>query len=389
MRPAVELYSLQRVARPAAAVPARADAPIVVAGFFSTASGVGEGARSTWRALKAVGLSPLAVDLSERFAQVDHRSSIPLHPMPSDPDGTLILQVNAQESLSALLSLGMDRRRNWYTIGYWAWELPTFPKGWERAFPLVSEIWGVSNFASNAFRLGPSPPPVSVFGHGITVPHDIPIDRARFGLPEDAFVFLTFADSKSSLERKNPIAAIETHKRAFGDDPNSILVLKTRNLNGSPKANDRLKKAIAGAENIRLMDGSMSGEERWKLMSSVDSLISLHRSEGFGLTIAEAMALGRAVVTTNWSGNMDFCNEERVWLVDSHLVDTDDPYGVYSDYQSQWAQVDVDHAVERVREVRGDAAKRAQKIQLARDTIAQHWNPKKLGESMSSHLFGC
>lgn len=387
VRPALDYYKFKTVALPALSVPTDRGGPLVVAGLFSTASGVGEGARSTWRALNDAGLSPIAVDLSERFAQVDYRSDIPLSSMPEDADGTLILQVNARETLAALRRLGMRRGRNWYTVGYWAWELPTFPPGWEDAFPLVSEIWTVSNFAASAFRKGPSPPPVAVFGHAVSPPPKILADRAQFGLPEDAFVFLAFADSKSSIERKNPVAAIESHKRAFGDDPSSILLVKTRNLDRSPKARARLEAAVAGAMNVRLLDVSLSEKARWELLNAVDAVVSLHRAEGFGLVIAEAMALGKPAIATAWSGNMDFCTEESIWLVDSHLVETEDPYGVYSTYASQWAEVDLDHAAECFQTVRSDADKRTEKAAIARDTIAHLGSSKNLGESMRKHLF--
>jgi len=387
VRPAAEFYSFQRLARPGPIPPRSANAPLVVAGLFSTASGLGEGARSTWRALQSAGLSPIAVDLSERFAPVDYTPDIPLQPMPDSAEGTLILQMNAPETPAALRRLGMGRGRRWYTVGYWAWELPTFPTGWQRAFPLLSEIWAVSTFTANAFRQHEDAPPISVFGHAITPPQNIRINREQFQLPEDAFVFVTFADSMSSIERKNPMAAIEAHKRAFGDDPSRILIVKTRNLDRAPKARTHLETAIEEASNIRLLDRSLSETERWELLQAVDVVVSLHRSEGFGLVIAEAMAIEKPVIATAWSGNMDFCTDATVWLVEAGLIETADPYGIYSSNTSEWAEIDMNQAVHAFRSVESEKILRAEKADLARDRIAHLAGQENVGKSMVEHLF--
>ena len=150
-----EAYARQLLARPAKLAVKNHKTPLVVAGLFSTANGIGEAARSTYRSLEAAGLDPIAVDLSEQLAPVDMNSEIKCQPMPDDLEGTLILQLNGPETLAALHHLGMKRGRRWYVIGYWAWELPSFPKNWHRAFPFLSETWAVSQFTAGVIRQHP------------------------------------------------------------------------------------------------------------------------------------------------------------------------------------------------------------------------------------------
>jgi len=362
------------------------DVPLVVAGLFRTANGIGEGARGTYAALVAAGLSPIAVDLSEQLALVDLEPDIPLQPMPQDKEGLLILQLNGPETVAALQHLGMKRGRKWYTIGYWAWELTVFPKNWDRAFPFLSEIWAISEFTACAIKQHSKAPEVSVFGHAITPPKDIIRDRVQFDLDDKAFVFLTLADSMSSLNRKNPFAVIAAHKQAFGDNPDVQLVVKTRNLSRHPKTYEDLKTAIGEAKNIQVMDRSLSERERWTLFESVDSIVSLHRSEGFGLTLAEGMALGKAVITTAWSGNMDFTLPDNSYLADYDLISCEDDYGIYKDKAAHWADVGEREAVRLMRLVYEDAALRSRITEKAAMDVARLASHEKLGEKMLKKL---
>lgn len=380
------VYDRFTLARPVMETPVGRDAPFVLAGLFSTANGIGEAARVTYRALCAAGVTPIAVDLSPQLAPVDMQCDIPLSAMPDAQEGTLLLQLNAPEIPTALHHLDMRRGRRWRTIGYWAWELPIFPKHWDKAFAYLSDVWAISTFTKSALALHPRAPDMAVFGHAVCPPDGLTSDRGEFGLPSDAFVFLAMADSMSSMERKDPFSAIAAHREAFGDDPRRVLVLKTRNLARDPLAQARLEGAIAGAGNIRVMDVSLSERKRWELMHAVDAVVSLHRAEGYGLVMAEAMAIGKPVVCTGWSGNMDFTTQEAAFLVDYTLIPCDDPYDVYRARGAQWAQADVAHAAQQLRRVAEDGEARECVAAAGRAARAYHDDLARVGAAMARTL---
>jgi len=379
-------YARQMLATPAMTRSKRADVPLVVAGLFSTANGIGEAARATYRALYAAGLRPIAVDLSKSLAPMDLESDILCQTMPSEQHGTLILQLNGPEVMAALQHLGMRRGRNWYTIGYWAWELPTFPKDWHRAFRHVSELWAISTYTGDALNAHPDAPEIQVLPHAISVPPLVSSARTRYGWTDNQFIFLTMADGMSSLSRKNPFATIRAFKSAFGDDPNRRLIIKTRNLDHKPEAKADLLETIGDAENIEILDESLSEDDRWALLNSVDCFVSLHRSEGFGLVLAEAMALGKPVICTNWSGNTDFTSEETAVLVDYELVPCEDPYGIYTDTSAHWAEVDLADAVAKMTKIASDSSYREQIGAAAKQHIESWASAERIGELMAERL---
>jgi glycosyltransferase involved in cell wall biosynthesis len=228
---------------------------------------------------------------------------------------------------------------------------------WARGLRHVHEIWVPSQFTADAL-----PPetkvPVKIVPYPVRPPA-VARDRDRFGLPEDAFIVLTAFDMGSSYVRKNPRAAIAAFRKAFGDDPKCLLLLKVSHSSDANWAMRDMESAIAGMTNVRIMEQTLTRTEMAGLIASSDTVLSLHRAEGFGLVPAEAMLLGVPVVATGWSGNVDFMSNEDSALVGYELVPVEDPQGTYTVPDTSWAEADVDEAAAWLARLRADSGLRA------------------------------
>lgn len=326
---------------------------MVVAGLHRAASGVGQAARSLADALELSGRAVRRVDLSAVFGQCDLAPDPRLEAMPPDAAGTLVLYVNAPETERALMALRLFRPRRWRIIGAWAWETDRAPAAWRTPSRRLSEIWALSRFAADAIATV-ARPPVRVVSPAVIPPAEVSPDRARFGLPENVVAFLTMADGRSSLHRKNPSGAIAAFRRGLPAAVDARLLVKLRNVDEASM--EALIAEAEGDARITFLEADLDDASRWSLLASCDAFVSLHRAEGFGLPIAEAMALGKPVVATGWSGNMDFMNAENALPVGFRLIAVEDPTGRYpSDTASVWADPDIDGAADAMRRLALDA----------------------------------
>ena len=335
---------------------ARGGFPLAIAGLFSTASGVGEGGRLAYAALDSAGFAPAAFDLSATFGQEEFSTSVHRRPL-SPGGGSLIVHHNGPYVPHALWTLGHKLIRGRRIIGYWAWELPLLPAGWRPGFRFVHEVWVPSTFTRDAVAAA-TDLPVHVVPHPLPAMPVTPNMRGKLGLPADALVVLNVFHIGSAFARKNPLAAIAAFRRAFGDAPDRILAIKVID-NGARAARELLDAAIAGASNIRLIEGTLPEAGMAGLMAAADIVISLHRSEGFGLVPAQAMALGKPVVATAWSGNLDFMNARNSALVSYKLVPVEDPQGFFDVVDQKWADADIGHAADWLRQLGSSAELRA------------------------------
>jgi glycosyltransferase involved in cell wall biosynthesis len=337
------------------ALPRLIDGPVTVAGLLSTTTGLGEGARLCLDAFQRLGFDTRAADLSAAFDQADMPGNPAMTAPPPAPGegGSLIVHINSPYLPFAFWHLGADAVRGRRVIAYWAWELPQVPLSWRRGLPFVHEIWVPSRFTARAI-MAQTDLPVRVVHHPLSPPRPAPLGRVDFGLPESAFVAVAFFHMGSSFTRKNPLAAVTAFRRAFGDDPDRILVLKAVDPDLAPWARDRLENAIVGASNIRVLDRRLTGGEVTALLALSDTVVSLHRAEGFGLVPAQAMQLGKPVVATGWSGNLDFMDADNSLLVGSQMIPAEDPQGTYGMPGQSWADPDVDEAAAYLRRLAAD-----------------------------------
>ncbi len=316
-----------------------------VTGYLTTESGMGEGVRGIARALAHGGIPHSLQNLELGVASRREDHSFSGFTAVADYDVNFIF-VNADQVPHVYQHLGAERFRGKYNVGYWLWEAAEFPRVFHPCFSYFHEVWTSSSFCVDAIS-GAATVPVKRLGLPVEVPPPGPVDRARFGLPEDRFVFLYVFDYLSHFARKNPLAVVEAFRRAFRADDRVTLVLKTVNAGWNQEGAAQLAQAAQGLPVI-FLDDYLSKAEVRELMAAADAYVSLHRGEGFGLTLAEAMALGKPVVATGYSGNVDFMRPGNSLAVDFRLIPLEADAGPYA-RGTHWAEPDVEHAAHLMR----------------------------------------
>lgn len=337
-----------------------ADGPIKVVGYFAGSHGIAASARLAARAFEALGVPIERIDVTEAKLGWEGRLTEPV------AAAAWIFHLNPPELLAALACLG-PRRLVGPRYGYWAWELPRAPLRWRRDAALVDEVWAPSAYTAQALEGAAAP--VRVVPHPLFLEDYVKVAPA----PRRAkFQGVSVFDFNSSLARKNPQGAILAWVRAFGADPDCELMLKTQNGAAFP---DRLAVLRGAAPaNVRIVDEVWPYDRVQSLIAGADVLISLHRAEGFGLTPAEAMALGTPVVATAFSGVLDFMDETCALMVPAQPTPVDDPQGVYRG--QSWAEPDIEAAADALVRLRRDPGLRAKLSAAGRARVAERLSPQ-------------
>ncbi len=312
-----------------------------VAGYIQGEFGVAEVSRSLVRALEAVHIPFVLNNMAAPEHSANDRTFQNFSS--SNPFRVNIMNLNADQSSAVVQQYGREYLKGRYNIGRWSWELSSFPAQWNDAFQYFDEIWTISNFCTKAIS-EKSPIPVRTLLHSVSVDtsQSEPL-RHMFGIPEDAFVFLFTFDFLSVFERKNPLGVITSFEQAFADDTHVRLVLKCTNNKYFPVEFALLQQRCENVKNIILFSNHLRRVDLTSLFLSSDAYVSLHRSEGFGYTMAEAMYCGKPVIATSYSGNMDFMNEKNSLLVRHRLVELERDFGPY-EKGNVWAEPDLEHA---------------------------------------------
>lgn len=369
---------------------------IVVSGFYNQMTGIGRAARQT-----------LASLWRESYPVIDHElvlsagSSLRGRLELPGQDGVWLIHANAPETSMAMMAHCQDSWQNRYRIGYWAWETPLVPKSWVDVARLLHEIWVPSQYVFNSLTKGflfndaaELINRIRLMPHLVSNTSQAKPPRGRFGRDEKKCEVLCLFDVKSSVARKNPWASLKAWTRAFPEPSHTARLTLKVNLEGETHgATEALQSLSQNRPDIVLMTETLNDKEIQEFIGSFDILISLHRSEGFALSIAEAMEAGVAVIATNYSGNTDYMNENNSVPVPYHLVPIDDRNGPYSMQNGRadqvWAEPDIGYAAKALKGLIQDKSLRVRLGEQARidlEGLKHNWTRENL-ERMSFHQF--
>jgi glycosyltransferase involved in cell wall biosynthesis len=329
-----------------------------IVGYLRSESGVGESARSMAKSARAAGM-PFSLFNAAGIDHARQEDSSAGQPDLHHPYDVNLFCVNAYEMATLRERLGGAFFAWRRSVGYWYWEVPPFPPAYRDRFEGLAEIWTASAFVADILR-PVSPVPVATVAPPVE-PRFSSLGRRQLGLSEGEFLFLAMADAGSFFERKNPEGAIEAFARAFRPGDGVRLVLKINNPTRDASGVARLR-ALAEGKGVEVLDRVFSREEIDGLLNACDAFVSLHRAEGFGLPCAEAMALGKPVVATDYSGTREFLDTETGFPVPYRLAELSRAVCPYA-AGGTWAEPDLDAAaalLRRVVEDRTEAFRRAQ-----------------------------
>jgi hypothetical protein len=355
-----------------------------LAGYFGATLGLGEAVRHVADALEAAGVAVARLELRHGSAPAHDAPAVVASSSDAPHLATIVCaNPDGMAGARADLPAAFAERR---VIGLWWWEVMAFPPRWLRAFDDVDEVWVGSRFVADALA-AVSPVPVIAMPMPVALPVPAPgVDRGALGLP-DGFLFGFVFDYGSVVERKNPLGLVEAFGRAFPGREGSgeRLVLKALGGDRHPEAHAALLAAAERDPRIHVIDRHLPKPENDALIAALDCYVSLHRSEGFGLTVAEAMLLGTPVIATAYGGILDFVTPFNGALVDYRLVAIGAGHDPYPP-DGEWAEPDLDHAAALMRAVREDPEAAGARAERARTDVAARHAPAASGRAMAERL---
>lgn len=353
-------------------------------GYLRDESGWGAAGRSYAHAFRALGV-PLALkDLSDMTSNRSGDATFDCFDAGYPFDINFIC-VDASQHFAFLSRVGEEFFENRYNVGAWAWELPRFPSKWFDRFAYYDEIWVGTSFIANT--LAPvSPVPVVRVPPVLTPRGSGSRERGRQRLDARAeeFVYLFIFDFHSHLQRKNPLALIDAFKTAFAPTTTARLVIKCVNADSDPAGFAALSERARG-HRVSVLTGYWTAQEMRDLLAACDAYVSLHRSEGTGLTISDAMAQAKPVIATGWSGNMDFMNVSNSFPVRYELIEIAENVGPYTAGET-WADPSVEHAAELMRLVFSDRDAARERGLRARQDIESQFSESAVAELIGRRL---
>ena len=362
---------------------------VTIVGYPFQPTGMAEHTRSTFRAFRSAGVTPRLLDVADanRSLDPDLERDFGPHIVTALGEGVNLFGINGDEAARVIEKVGEQAFSRGYNIAYPAWELARYPKIWAETLDRFDEIWAPSAFVQQALE-GVVTRPV----HRMPLPVDLKLSsflgRRHFGIPEEAFAVVFFFDFASYAERKNPNAVLAAFERLAARRPEADIhcVIKSRGGRDIDEAQAALEARLAAlGSRAQAIYGDLSDNEIKNLVRVADVFVSLHRSEGFGRGMAEAMAMGRPAIATGYSGNLDFMPPGTGLLVDYELVPV--AAGAYPHGEGQvWADASPEHASRLIEQLLDDPAGARALGGRAKTFMAEHYSVEALGRRYVERL---
>lgn len=337
-------------------VAADAQPPVLVGHPFAPI-GRGEDVRCSYRAFKAAGLTSPIRDVYSLRDGSDraYEEEFGGHLVRRLSSSVNIFHLNADEVEQALRHIGSDLPSGAHNIIYPQWELSIYPQEWARQLCHFHEIWAPSRFVHDSIVKAVSRP---VFHMPLATEVRLKafLGRRYFGLPEHSYLFLFYFDFSSYIDRKNPFAVIRAFETVASElqGPDARLVIKLNRRIASSEGEAQMRRLTTEIDDSRskdriiVIDRLLTDNEIKNLVRCCDCFVSLHRAEGYGRGLAEAMYLGKPVIATSYSGNLDFMSEANSCLVRHTMVEVEE--GQYPHSAGQvWAEPDIGDAIQYMR----------------------------------------
>jgi glycosyltransferase involved in cell wall biosynthesis len=355
-----------------------------VIGYLAGEFGMGSLARGVASSIRASGfpvaLVPIDAEGHDRRRSFEVADGAPRY-------AVNVIVANADELANTIARSDLwDAIQPRPTVGVWAWELSEMPESMVEASVLLDEIWCGSSFTRDALVRSGAQCEVLAHPWAVEIPEPTRLTRADLGLDEDRFLFGFSFDFRSVLRRKNPLGLLEAYLECFDESDGAGLVLKAINGASHPER-EQLAAAAAGRSDVLLIDGHWSALEMRAFPQLLDAYVSLHRAEGTGLTLLDAMASGTPVVATGYSGNVDFMDPTVAKLIPFSLVEVGEGASPYP-ATSLWAEPDLEVAAQAMRSlledpkqarVLGAAGQASVAERCSRDQVAK-WYGDRLEE---------
>ena len=381
----------------AAALPVAPGTEVVdvqMIGPFEKASGLGQATRLSAAAMETTGLGLNKVNFGLDNPAPEGFSTATEHGSYKRARINLI-HLNA-ESVPNAFAYEPDVFNGAYNIGYFFWELDTPAACHSLSFELLDEIWVSSQYGVEIYQPHAGIPVRKLGMCFEDIPHPSREEaraflRDRLRIKGETFVFLVTFDSFSFVQRKNPVGVLRAFLKAFDAAQDVCLIVKTQNRDhiGDPAQQriwQQVDSLLARDSRIHLLNETLSYNDLIRLKKGADAYISLHRSEGWGFGMIEAMNLGVPVICTGYSGNMEFCSDDTAWLVDYHLVELEPDDYIFVRQGQKWAEPDIADAARQMRAVREDPAERERRVQAARRHVRENFSARAIGARYEARL---